>query len=73
MKFNFSLQYLHILFENECKHKAKYMKPTNPLDWNPDDCEDCVLAKMAWRPKLGAMQDLCFLIWRVKIFDKGGK
>ena len=25
---------------------AGRVKPTNPLTWNPDDCDDCVLAKM---------------------------
>lgn len=73
MKLKISLQYLRILYENECKHKAKYMVATNPFDWNPRDCQDCVLAKMPWRPKLGAMQDLCFLIWHNKILEKGGK
>lgn len=70
MKLKMSLQYLRILYELQCKHQEKYMKPTNPLTWNPDDCEDCVLAHMPWRPKLGAMKDLCFLIWRGKILDK---
>lgn len=70
MKLKISYQYLRILYELECKHKEKYMEPTDPLSWNPADCQDCVLAKMPWRPKLGAMQDLCFLIWHEKILEK---
>ncbi len=70
MKLKISLPYLRIIYANECKHQHKYMKPTNPLTWNPDDCRDCVLANMPWRPKIGAIQDLCFLIWRKKILDK---
>ena len=70
MKLKMSLTYLRILYENECKHQEKYQKPTNPLTWNPADCTDCVLASMPWRPKLGAMKDLCFLIWHEKILEK---
>ena len=65
-----SVAYLRILYETECKHQEKYQKRTNPELWNPDDCDDCVLAAMPWRPKLGAIQDLCYLIWRGRILDK---
>jgi len=70
MKLKLTVTYLRILFENECKHREKYVRPTNPFDWNPYDCDDCVLAKMPWRPKLGAVKDLCFLIWHEKILEK---
>jgi hypothetical protein len=61
--------HIHILWEALCKHQEKYMEPTNPFDWNPDDCSECALAKIPWRPKLGYKRDICFLIWRVKIFE----
>jgi len=70
MKLKLTITYLRILFENCCQHKDKYMKPTNPLTWSWADCDDCVLAKMPWRPKLGAVKNLCFLIWHEKILDK---
>jgi len=69
-----TVAHIRHLWENECKHKEKYMKPTNPLTWNSDDCQDCFLAKIPWRPKLGYTRDLCFLIWHDKILEKkGGK
>ena len=70
MKLKISYAYLRILYETLCKHQEKYMKPTNPLTWNPDDCSDCVLAKMPWKPIIGYTRDLCFLIWHYKILDK---
>lgn len=70
MKLKISINYLRILYENECKHKAKYMVATNPLTWSWADCDDCVLAKMPWRPKLGRVRNLCFLIWHEKILEK---
>jgi len=70
MKLKISRAYLRILFENECKHKEKYKNATNPMDWNPYDCSDCILAKMPWKPKLGYTRDLCFLIWHYKILEK---
>ncbi len=70
MKLKMSLKYLRILYANECKHKEKYQKRTNPELWNPDDCQDCVLARMPWRPKLGYTRDLCYVIWRKRILEK---
>ena len=70
MKLKMSLTYLRILYKNECKHQEKYMKPTNPFTWSWADCDDCVLASMPWRPKLGAVKNLCFLIWHEKILEK---
>ena len=70
MKLKLTATYLRILYESECKHQEKYMKPTDLMGWSWADCDDCVLAKMPWRPKLGAIKNLCFLIWHNKILEK---
>ena len=70
MKLKLTVTYLRILYESECKHKEKYGKPTPPYLWSWADCDDCVLAKMPWQPKLGAIKNLCFLIWHNKILEK---
>ena len=61
---------LRTLWQSECKHQEKYMKPTPPYLWSWADCCDCALGKIPWQPPLGFVKNLCFLIWHNKILEK---
>lgn len=69
MKLKISVAGLRLLWGCLCRHKRKYMKPTNPQAWSWADCKDCVLGKIPWQPALGATRNLCFLIWHEKILE----
>jgi len=68
-RLKIKVHHLHMLWEALCKYQEKYNVATNPYDWNWADCEDCVLGKIPWRPKLGCIRNICFLIWHEKIFE----
>lgn len=72
-KIKISIPELRLLWEATCQHQEKYGKPTNPLSWSWADCDDCVLARMAYQPKLGATKNICFLIWHEKILEPKSK